>query len=417
MTTRVDAFGQALTCASADALAAYDRAVDHQLHAWPGGLRALDEALLLDPGFALAHSTRALVLQSQGRGAEAAAAVQRSREVGAGLSEREQSHISAIGHAVEGRAGLALATVIAHANHWPADALVMSMALGAFGLIAFSGATDHDAQRLAFVRRVAPHYNDDNPWMLVHRSWSLTEAGDPDAGLPLVERSLALRRHNGNAAHVLMHAHFERAEPAAALSFVDDWLQQYPGDAMLFGHLHWHAALCEIELGRIDDAIVRLLARIEPHLQHALPLIGMTDVTSLLWRLRLQGCSGLSWQAAAAFAAARFPGGGNVFAELHLAMLAAANGDFVALHAGRERLQRQADAGHTGAPVALHWVAGLQALIGGDTEAAHTHLAASLAEAPRVGGSHAQRMVIDLTLAAQQATDGGDLGPSPQVKR
>ncbi len=395
----VDALGQRLTCASAEALAAYDRAVDHQLHAWPGGLDALDAALQLDPDFALAHSTRALVLQSQGRGPEARAAVQRARECSVRSSDREQAHIGAIGHAVEGRASAALAAVLAHAEHWPADALVLSMALGAFGLIALSGAADHDQQRLALVRQIAPHYAEDNPWMLAHRSWSLTEAGSPDAGLPLVQRSLALRRANGNAAHVLMHAHFERAEPEAALRFVDDWLQQYPANAMLFGHLHWHAALCEIELGDIDAAVARLLGRITPHLQDALPLVGMTDTASLLWRLRLQGRSGWSWQAARAYAAARFPSGGNVFAELHLAMLAAGTGDASALRAGYERLQRQADAGHAGAPVAMQWVTGLQALLEGDLDAARSGLAACCAEAPRLGGSHAQRTVVDLTLA------------------
>ena len=398
-----DGLGQPVACTSAAALEAYDRAIDHQLHAWTGGLEALDQALLLDPGFALAHAARALVLQSQGRGPEAREALAMSQTLGGTLSDRERSHIGVMADLLAGRSAAALHAVTAHANHWPGDALVMSTALGAFGLIAFSGRLDHDLERLNFVRRIAPHYADDNPWMLTHRAWAHIEAGMADIGLPMVERSLVLRSANGNAAHVMMHACFERSEPEKALAFVESWIEQYPETSMLFGHLHWHAALGEIELGRIDRAVSRMIDIIEPHLAHTLPLVGLTDTTALLWRLRLNGRSDLSWIKAGQFAAARFPSGGNVFVELHLAMLAAGTRDTAALRACTVRLQRLADAGHAAAPVALRWAEGLTCWISGDNAGAAQQIATCLPEAARLGGSHAQRTVIDLTLASLPA--------------
>ena len=59
----------------------------------------------------------------------------------------------------------------------------------------------------------------------------------------------------------------------------------------------------------------------------------MSDAASMLWRLHLLGRQGLPWSAAAAYCERYFPNGGNVFAELHLAMLAAGPGDRAGLNA------------------------------------------------------------------------------------
>lgn len=395
-----DAFGQTVTCSSQAALEAYDQAVDCQLHAWPGALVALEHALQHAPNFALAHSTRALLLQSAGRGAEAREASRQAHLFINTTTAREQSHLGIIELMLEGRSASALECVRTHASQWPGDALVMSLALGAFGLIAFSGYADHDQQRFDFVQKIASAYPADDPWLLTHQGWVLIETKQPEAGLPLVTRSLALRPANGNAAHVMMHARFELNEPELAHSFATTWLASYPDTAMLFGHIHWHTALCEIELGQTEEALKRLLAFIEPPLSFAPPLVGMTDTVSLLWRLKLLGFKDLSWSCAQNFAQEKFANGGNSFAEIHLAMLAAGTGQPEALAACRLRLQKQAAAGHGSAPSALRWVDGLTAWLASDFTRAQQELAQSVEHAVTLGGSHAQRTVIERTLAS-----------------
>jgi tetratricopeptide (TPR) repeat protein len=395
-----DSFDQVVTCKSKDALEAYDHAVDCQLHAWPGALAAVDLAIEHAPDFALAHSTRALLLQSAGRGAEAREASTQALLFAKPVTGREQSHIGIINLMLEGRSAVALQNVLRHADQWPSDALVMSLALGAFGLIAFSGRADHDQERFDFVQTLIPQYPTDHPWLLSHRGWVLIETNQPEAGLPFVSRSLALRPENGNAAHVMMHARFELDEPEIAMNFAKTWLAQYPDTAMLFGHIHWHTALCELELGQTDEAIERLLTVIEPHLAYAPPLVGMTDTTSLLWRLKLQGLKDLSWRAAEKFAQDKFAKGGNVFAELHLAMLAAGTGQTTALNACRVRLQKYANAGHGGAPSALAWVDGLASWLACDVTKSRQALNECVKDSVTLGGSHAQRTVIEQTLAS-----------------
>ena len=398
-----DDLGLSLTCTSPSAVRAYNGAVDARLHAWTGTDAALDEALREAPDFALAHALRALQAAMYMRRAEVGPAIKAAQFHASAASERERSQVAVAAEALQDNAATALEAALAHVARWPTDALVASMLLGAYGMLAMSGRLDHDAARLALLRELRPHYPADHAWILGHLGWGCIEAGELDEGLEHARRSLALRRANGNMAHVMMHGHFERNDAAAGLAFIEAWLPIYPEDAIVFGHLHWHAGLCEIDLGCADAALGRLVQQVLRQLDAAPPLGGMADAASMLWRLRLLGRDGLPWQLAAAHAQRHFGSGGNVFAEFHLAMLAAGRGERAELRAVAARLRRTADKGHAAAPVALQWVAGLSALMDGDAAAARKHLRDCHAESVRLGGSHAQRTAVDLTLAWAEA--------------
>ena len=393
-----DALGLSLSCESDAAVQAYQRAVDAYLHAWPGVDPAVDEALAAAPDFALAHALRALHAAVYMRRADVAPAIEAAQRCAAAASERERSHVTVLADMLQGRAAQALDGAQAHVARWPTDALVANMPCGAFGLFAFSGRLDHDQARLAYLRQLRPHYPADHPWLLTSLGWACIEAGELDEGVEHTQRSFALRPANGNVAHVLMHGHFERGDAAAGLAFIDAWLPSCPEDAMLVGHLHWHAGLCEIALGRADAALARHLQQVLRQLDAVPPLVGMTDAIALPWRLHLLGHSELPWDQAAAYARRHFGKGGNVFAEFHLAMLAAARGDRTGLDNVNQRLQVIADKGHPAAPIALHWAAALSEVVDGDRHAAREHMRLCLAEAARLGGSHAQRTVVDRTI-------------------
>ena len=126
----------------------------------------------------------------------------------------------------------------------------------------------------------------------------------------------------------------------------------------------------------------------------------MTDTVSLLWRLKLRGLNNLNWAIAEKLAQDKFANGGNVFAELHLAMLAAGTGQPAALSACRVRVQKYADAGHGGAPSALAWVDGLASWLARDVAKARQELTECVKSSVTLGGSHAQRTVIEHTLAS-----------------
>ncbi len=401
-----------LTCALQGAVAAYWRAVDAQVHAWPGVQDALAQALQEAPDFALAHALHALVLGAWGKGPEARDAAARACVLAAHATPREVAHCAIVALIVSGRSNDALTAVLHHAKAHPDDALMMATAMGAYGLFAFSGRADHNEARLVFLDTLMPHYAADLPWLLANRGWARIELGRVEEGLAMAQTAIHMRPDNGHNAHIVMHGFFEATEPQAALDFAERWLPSYPGNGFLWGHIHWHAALAEIDLDQPALAMQRLMGPILDYLPRGAPFMGLADIASLPWRLSQRGQSGLPWAVAQQHIDNHFSKGANVFGELHLAMVAAACRDRSALVASGERLDALANGGHEGAPVAGQWVVGLLALFDSEREQAQTQartqartqaqaaMDACAAGAVRLGGSHAQRSVIEATRRA-----------------
>jgi hypothetical protein len=395
-----DRFGNATGTASSTAARHYDRAVDAHLHAWPGVLEALDAAIASAPDFALPHALKALTLFGRGQRSQAQQSIASAQACSTTAPSVVSGQVAVMTSIVGGRPRDALAQVLEHARLHPTDALTASTALGAYGLFAFSGRADHDVARLAFTEALAPHYPEDFPWLLAYRGWARIEAGQVDDGLAMAQHAISLRPANGHNAHIVLHGLYEAGEPSACLAFVDDWLPSYPRDALLWGHLHWHAALAELELQQSDAAVARMVGPIMEYLPCGTPFMGLADVASLLWRLGLRKVRDLPWSTAQDHVERHFPDGSNVFGELHLTMLAAARSDRGALLAAFERLRATSGKGHEGAAVAMRWTEALIKLLDGDSESAREHLDYCQAAAVRLGGSHAQRSVVSATRQA-----------------
>ena len=156
-----DRFDLPVTSASAAAVADYVAAVDLLLSANIGADALLERAIAADPDFALAHIARARLLQLQARMGEAREAAARARGLADHVSAREQRHIEAIALTIGGNAAEALAMVRVHAAEYPRDALPLSLALGVFGLLGFSGRRDHHEAQLALLEELAPHWPED----------------------------------------------------------------------------------------------------------------------------------------------------------------------------------------------------------------------------------------------------------------
>ena len=209
--------------------------------------------------------------------------------------------------------------------------------------------------------------------------------------------AIAKRPNNAHNAHHVMHGYFEVERSEDAVAFLDRWLPSYPEAGLMWGHLTWHGALAELALDQRDAAMRRLLGIIT-YLPRGSPFMGLADIASLLWRMGLRGIRPLPWTEGHRHAAEHFARGSNPFGEIHLAMLAAVRRDQAGLDAVTRRLQSTAESGHQGAAAALHWTKALQALVENDKALARHHLDACRREVVRVGGSHAQRRIVDGTL-------------------
>jgi tetratricopeptide (TPR) repeat protein len=206
-----DRFGLPLTTQSAPAAESYGSGVDLLLSANTGGEALLDAAIELDPEFALAHIARARLCQMQARMPEAKEAAAKARGLRKRVSRREQGTIEAIALTVDGAGPQAMAYLEAHVADYPRDALALSLALGVFGLLGFSGRLDHHEAQLALLERLAPQWDEDW-WFLTYLGWARIETGDVAAGAREVERALVLNPHNAFAAHARAHGYFEAGD-------------------------------------------------------------------------------------------------------------------------------------------------------------------------------------------------------------
>ncbi len=395
-----DRYGLPLGTASPAAARAYVEGADLLLAVQPGELDAFDRAAAADPGFALAHAARARALGLAARMEEARAAAARARARAAGASRRERQHVEAVALVVEGRGAEALAAVQAHVAEFPRDAVVLSLAHGAFGLIGFGGTPDHDAELLALLEGLAPHYGEDW-WFLASHAWAFTEAGDPRRGRAMMERALGLFPKNANAAHGLAHACFEEGDTAAGADFVEGWLGGYTPEGRLHCHLSWHLALFELGRGRPERAWEAYRRAIAPGASRSAPLLTLTDAASLLWRLHLsdEGPRALPWPDVARFAGESYPEAGLAFADLHCAIAFAAAGDWPAFDARVAELERADGEGRLPpGPMVPAVARALGAFARGRwTEAVEAHEPV-LPQVVRLGGSHAQRELVEDTL-------------------
>jgi tetratricopeptide (TPR) repeat protein len=397
-----DSIGNEVTTGSTAASRLIDEAIDLHARGWPGALQAAEWATREDPELAIAHALQGLIHGMWGRRAAADAAMSHAIASAPRSSRRERSLVELLDHAVRGRPHAALAWLLLHLRDFPSDLLAVTTAVGAYWTLAFSGRADHDQLRLDLLDDLEGHFPPDYPWLLAYRGWARIEAGAVEEGLAMASRAIERCPENAHNAHIIGHGLYEAGRPQQYLEFASVWLRGYPADALMWGHLQWHAALAELMLDRHDEAVERCMGSILPYLSRGTPFMGLADVPSLLWRLALHGVRDLPWGAALEHARKYFPDGSNAFGEFHIAMLAAAHRDMRDLEACCERLDRLAKNGSLGASAAASWARALQSLIDGPLTASAGHFGACEANAVRLGGSHAQRSVISLTRQASR---------------
>jgi hypothetical protein len=404
-----DRFDLPVTSTSARAVADYVAAVDLLLSANVGADVLLDRAIAADPDFALAHIARARLLQLQARMAEAREASARARLLVDRVSPREERHIEAVALTIGGAAAEALAMVRVHAAEYPRDALPLSLALGVFGLLGFSGRRDHHQAQLALLEELAPHWPEDW-WFTGYLGWAHIETGAVAAGTRLVERSLALNPRNAHGAHQRVHGYFEAGDAAGGADFVEHWLAGYERAGHLHCHLSWHLALFELARGDSERARAIYADSIRPAVAQSAPMLSLADSASFLWRWRIYDATpplDEAWGEVAAHARRHFPHASLAFADLHAALAEAAIGDDNGL---RDRIAALENLSNDGrlppGEVAPALCVGAGAFGRGDNETAAQVLAATLADLPRIGGSHAQREVFEDSLIVAYLRSG-----------
>ena len=395
-----DRYDLPLSAASAAARDAFVLGCDLALTLYPGALEAFEAAIAAEPGFALAHAGKAQVLMREGNAVAARAALTAAKDVAAGLTAREASHITLFDLMFAGQTDTAIAALWTHLTEWPRDALVVASAANPNGLIGASGRVGQKRQIAVLMDNLAPHYGDD-PWFLAYHAMALSEDGQFAAARPKIERSVALKQNNAHAAHGFAHICYESGEPDTARAFLSSWLATYPRNGFFHGHLSWHLALVELAAGNWEAALHLHQDAIVLDRHSGGPQQRMSDAAAFLWRSELAGHprDPAAWRAMYDYANSALSRPGSGLADLHVILAQAVIGDDAALDARARQMEDLAREGRYPSGTFLPALSrGFVAFERGDFAAVIEALTPLVGESERIGGSRAQHDLIEFTL-------------------
>jgi hypothetical protein len=396
-----DRYGNPLSTNSTAARDAYVRAVDSLLAATPGTDTAFAEAVAADESFALAHIGLARAKQLMGRGHEAKAPRARALELAAGTTPREQSHIAIFDKILTGQGEAALAAIREHIKTWPRDAMALAPATSVFGLIGFSGKVGREKEQLALLEPLDIHYGNDW-WYRTQLAFAQIELGRLDEGERNIEAALARNPASAHAAHIRSHLFYERGEREAGLAFLTDWMKHYGRDGLLHCHNSWHMALWSMETGRHADAWRIYDEALRPGAAWGPQVNVATDGPAFLLRAEMAGQPRKPelWRELAEYSTKWFGKPGLSFVDMHTVLAYAMAGD-------EEKLAAFADnprgaAGDMVPPMAR----GFRAFAQGDWKTAIAEIEPLLPTHERLGGSRAQRDLLEYVVASAKLRAG-----------
>ena len=403
-----DRYDLSVSTSSAAARDAYVAGADCVLAAVAGFREHLGRAIEADPGFALPHIAlaRGLFLEADVKSARVAAA--RARELAQGATPRERSHVNAIALAIEGKPVDSLEAIRAHLAEFPRDAMVLAPATGVFGLIGFSGRREREAELYALLSGLAPHYGDDWWFACVH-AFAASESGRLDEAWRLIEPSMAANPCNAHGAHIKVHVLHEMGEMARALDYLEGWMPGFDRRGLLHCHLSWHVALTALSLGKLERAWEAYLAGVHPGGSWGPPINVVSDCAAFLWRAELAGEPRRPelWREVHDYALRSFPRAGVPFADVHTAVACVADADFASLERLAGEMRDRIAAGKFAPGGVVPTIAEAFAAYGKqDWNASIRLLEQALPETVRIGGSRAQRDLVEHTLLAAYLKSG-----------
>jgi tetratricopeptide (TPR) repeat protein len=396
-----DAQGHYLSGATEAAVTTYDQAVRafNLVHGDAIGL--FDAAREAAPDFAMAYMGKAWVFavaNDPGLLTGARTLVETARRMS--LNEREQAHLAALSHLVQGARAAAVAVLDRHLMHYPFDLVAHQGAALTDGFLGrFPWIRDRSARALPFWSKDQPGYGT----LLAFHAFGLEEAGDYTRAEDESRVAAELEPLSFWPHHTVAHVMEMTGRPEDGLGWMAarETLWATP-EHLNQVHIWWHKALFHLELGQYDAALALYDG---PMRATQRPVaLSLTNATALLWRLDTLGCDvGDRWPDLAALWQGHADGKCLVFTDIHAAMAELRSGQETLverrLAAMRETAASGVEAAGLYRTVGIPVVEGLAAFHRSAWAEAVELLLPVRFDLWQIGGSHAQRDVVDWTLS------------------
>ena len=397
----VDPYGLTLTT-NRKAATAYNRALGRLLCLQDGVESGLEAAVAADPGFAQAHAALALLGHEWGAVGSWRQALQAAHAAAADrhLDDREVSFLDAVTTRLRSDEETGAAALLRHIRLFPRDALAVSVAVPT---VAFGGLTS-GRQTAQLVEGLGRTYGDDW-WYAGQLAFVRQDQERWGEAEELASYALSVEPSSGHAVHARAHVYYETGQHTEGLAWLDGWISSRGPEANHRSHFSWHAALHELMQCDVDAVRRRYERELAP------PLVtgsrALVDSGALLWRCHVTG----TWEGRLPSEAvcASAPDGWllnppTAFAAMHSALCLATEGDAVGLAA----LRTIAHAHHDPAfrDVVAPLCGALQQVVEGEFAEAADRLTTLLPRTGVLGGSAAQREVLEDTLVYALARSG-----------
>ena len=402
-----DRYGLELSTNSSIARDAYVNAVDAVLSATGDAEGLLRTCIEADPEFALSYAVLARVQQLSGRMPEAKISGGKALELAQNATDREKQHAQVFQLLTSGQGPKGLELIRSHIQQYQKDAFVLAPACSVFGLIGFSGRVEREDEQVSLLKPLVEAYGDDW-WFLTVYAFALVEIGEWKRGRDLVERALEQKPRSAHTAHVQAHALYEAGEDQLLAKYLEEWLPDYSSDCPLSCHIWWHLCLAKLMIGDHQSIFDIYDQNCAPGNTNSPSINVFTDGASLLWRSELAGIerSHDRWEALLDYRNSSFPKP-MVFVDAHGALPAIALGNKADLDEWHDQVL---EAGNNGKLPAGHIPAELAKAFSshakGDWSSVISILEPISNDVVRIGGSRAQRDLIQNTLLSAFIKDG-----------
>jgi tetratricopeptide (TPR) repeat protein len=403
---------QGLALAGApESAGAFNRAMTDYYGLTGDPVGVLKSALARDPGFALggvAIAALSMIGGFRGDHPEVMSALRAAEAAIGRASQREQNHLAAAKAWARGEFSQAIMRWERILADCPTDALALRLVQDAYFFLGRSAAIRDCAER------VLPAWDRDNPlagFVLGLYAFGLEETGDLSQAENFGRQALARNPRDAWATHALAHVMETANRHEEGVAFLKSTRRDWAHAHFMAHHNGWHLALFLIEQRRFDEVLADYDRFTAPKLADDATL-DRVDAASLLWRLELAGVDvGDRWAPVANQWMAHVDDHLLAFNDLHCAFAAARSPEpdhGVRLRQSLEEYERlgsgenQQVAAEIGRPL----IDGVFAFAARDYARAVEAILPVRNDAARIGGSHAQRDVVNRTLIAAAERSG-----------
>ena len=393
---------------TSDSVMVFDRAVRAYNTGHGDAVGLFDTAIAASPGFVMAHLAKAWMFTlANDPGLAGKARDLLETVAGLTMNDRERGHLAALQQAADGARAAAVTLLDRHLMHYPYDLVAHQAAMLMDGYLGrFRWVRDRSARALPRWSKDTPGYGT----MLAFHGFGCEEAGDYARAEDESRAAAELEPHSFWPHHTVSHVMEMTGRPEDGLGWMSAREAYWAApDNITRVHIWWHKSLFHLELGQYDAALALYDG---PILETLRPLgLNLCNTSALLWRLDTLGRDVTErWRDLVTLWEGHADGRCLLFTDLHAAMAELGSGQEALAERRLGWMRQTAASNDEAAPlyrdVGIPLVESLMHFRRGEYQQTVALLQPVRFELWRIGGSHAQRDVIDWTLT-EAAIRGG----------